>query len=519
MSGEAKVLTGLLERRALEQAFAALGRITDPAAVQQQAQTIAEYGSAALQHLLTLLDTPDPQLRGGLGQVARYLPRDQVVPALRAVARGHERSDQARLAAITLLERFLGETVDSAMIDNLGNPDLAARQSLLELVAAMDEEPLSVVEYLEQLGQQPPEVAGMVLDALPAVESGAAGAGSAGAGAHLATLLRMLAQGEDVRLARRAIDELIRQRTPAALRALAGLVPNLPPPLAPAAERGLRKLRFSGVQESADHDPAREPWYAPELQWRALLSSLDPQGGQFIWFVGIEPPRPGEAAAPGSGQRAVFFTVLTQDPGGLRDASGALHAAADHVPPKRREGALHYIVGGGAAPDEDAPGLTLLEAPFGIALAGLREALALNWAGGNPTPMGYRLFSPLIWLADEAQAAGAAGTARAPSHGEADLTPEAVAGRDGEEADELAVVLDHPAFYGWFLGAEEPPLKPAAAASYARRFRAMSRWLDAAGDAETGRAAAAIAYHFENRTPTASSILAAAIRGRQDSKD
>lgn len=486
MSGQAKVLTGLLQRRALEQAFVELGRSVDQAAVQQQAQTIAEYGSAALQHLLTLLDTPDPQLRGGLGQVARCLPRQQIVPALRAAARDHARSDQARLAAATLLERFLDEPIDGALIGDLGNPDAAARQSLLELIAAMDAEPLSIVEYLDQLAQQPADVVDLVLDALAAVEPSP----------HLATLLRMLAQGEDGRLARRAVDELIRLRSPAAARALVSLAPNLPPTLAPAVERGLRKLRFSGVQESADHDPAREPWCAPELRWRALMSPVDVAGGQFTWFVGVEPA--GSAAAD---RRAVFFTVLTQEPDGVRDASGALHATADHVPPKRREGALHFIVGDGTA-----PGVTLLEAPFGMACAALREALALNWAAGRAAPMGYRLFAPLIWLAEEAQAAeqtpGAGVPEPDPSLSEADLVD----------------VLDHPAFYGWLTDTEEQSLKPREAASYARRFRAMSCWLAVSGDAEAARLAATLAYHFEEQTSLASSILAAAAR-RQDRRD
>ncbi len=486
MSGEAKVLTGLLQRRALEQAFAELGRLSDPDAVQRQAQTIAEYGSAALQHLLTLLDTPDPQLRGGLGQVARKLPREQVVPALRGVVRDHGRSDQARLAAVTLLERFLDETIDNALIGNLGNPDVAARQSLLELIAAMEEEPLSVVEYLEQLGQQPADVVSMVLDALPAVDPSP----------HLATFLRMLAQGEDGRVARRAVDELIKLRTPAAARALASLAPNLPPTLAAVAERGLRKLRFSGVDDAADHDPTREPWFAPELNWRALLSPVDAGGAQFLWFVGQE---------EGAGKRTVFFTVLTQDPRGMVDASGALQAAADRVPSRKRVGALHFIVGDGSA-----PGVTLLEAPLALAYGTLRAALALNWAGGAATPIGYRLFAPLVWLSEHAASQDSDEDALAP-----DLALTAA---------ELVAALDHPAFYGWLGDIDELPARPAQLASYARRFRAMSRWLAASGDADAARLAATLAHHFETATPQLTTILASARltavrRRRPDSQD
>lgn len=483
MSGDAKVLTGFLERRALEEAFAELAHVTDPAVAQQQAQAIATHGAAALQHLVSLLDTTDPQLRGGLGLVARYLPRDQAVPALRAVARAQDRTDQARLAALTVLERFLGEPVDDALLAGLRNPQAAARQSLSELIAAMDEEPLSVIEYLEQLSAQPPEVASMVLDALPAVE----------ASPHLATLLRLLAQGDESAsgLAHRAIEELVKLRTPAALRALASLTPNLPPDLAALAERGARKLRFSGVSDSADHDPQREPWYAPSLHWRLLLSPVDVSAGQFLLFIGQED----------TGSRAVIFTVLVQTPGGIRDASGALDANADHVPPRRRTGALHLVVGDG---DEAAPAVTLLEAPLDLGFTTLREALVLNWSEGTPAPVGYRLFSPLIWLSH------AAAEAKASLTPPVDLTLAQA---------ELDAILDHPAFYGWFWEMDGEALAPEATAAYSQRFVAMSRWLAAAGDNKTARTAATVAYHLDEMSSEARSFLAAAWRNRQDLKD
>lgn len=480
MSGEAKVLTGLLQRRALEQAFAELGHTADPVEVQQQAQAIAGYGPAALQHLLTLLDTPDPQLRGGLGQVARHLPHEQVVSALRAVARDQGRGDQARLAAVTLLERFLDESIDSSLMGNLGDPEVAARQSLAELVAAMDEETVSVVEYLEQLGQQPPEVVDMLLEALPTVDPSP----------HLATFLRMLAQGEDARVARQAVEVLVKLRTPAAARALSSLIPNLPPTLAPIAERGLRKLRFSGVQEAADLDSEREPWYAPGLGWRALISTVDASGSQFLWFIGS--PGIGDDADANDG-RTVFFTVLLQDPLGVRDASGSLDASADHVPPKRREGAIHYIARDGAA-----HGLTLVEAPFTLACQVLREALALNWVAGEATPVGYRLFSPLIWSSESAGDCSGERLGLTPAPDLALTEAELVAG------------LDHPAFYGWFNTPAGVELKPSRGASYARRCRTMSRWLALAGDEAGARLAATYAHHFEGWTAQASTIVASA---------
>ena len=86
MSGKARVLTGLMERRALEAAFSELADITSPTLQVERAQEIARHGAAALPVLLSFLDTSDPQMRGGLGQVAVRLSRAEVVPALLEVA-------------------------------------------------------------------------------------------------------------------------------------------------------------------------------------------------------------------------------------------------------------------------------------------------------------------------------------------------------------------------------------------------------------------------------------------------
>ncbi len=473
------MLTGLLERRALEQAYAELGRTTDPGAQSLRAQEIAAYGLAALPQLLSLLDTHDPQLRGGLGQVARLLPREDVVAALRGTARAAERSDQARIAAATLLERFLGEPVDDILAAGLRDPQAAAEQSVAELGAAMDGEPLAIVEYLDQLAEQPADVMDMILDA----------AGSAPPGPHPATLLRMLAQLPDQRVARRAIDALSRMRTPAACRALASLAPNLPPALASLAERGVRKLRFSGVSDAADLDPKLEPWVAPGLAWRLLMSPVDASGAQSLWFIGQQEER----------QRVVVFTVLVQDPYGLTDASGALDVSGAAMPPDKPAGMVHLLLGEG-----QASGLTLLEAPLTMGYRALREALQLNWASGTAVPVSYRLFSPLIWLAADREAAPVV---------------EQAAPVDGEfTQSDLNGLLLHPLFFGWFAVHPAGATAPPPMASLARRYRAMSRWLTVAGDDRAARLASALAFYFETNAPQAISFLAAAGSAGAESK-
>ncbi len=240
MSGNSKVLTGLMERRALETAFAALASAPNPEELARQADEIASHGSAALPVLLARLDTDDPSLRGGLAQVALRLDREAVVAALRGVTRSRDRGDRARLSALTILDRYLDEPIDDSLLAGIQDPDGVALRSLNELIAAMAEDEAAVIEYLVQLAEQPPEVAGMILDAIPRLPPHP----------HLVTLLRMIAQGENQPRARTAIEQLGRMRVPEALSALGALAMTLPPTLSALAERGGRKLRMSGVRES-----------------------------------------------------------------------------------------------------------------------------------------------------------------------------------------------------------------------------------------------------------------------------
>lgn len=480
MSDNTNVLTGFMERRALGTAIAELAEITDPELISTRAQEIAHHGGAALAALLAALETDDPQLRGGLGQIANRLDRDLVIPALRQAAHAHDRSDRARLTALTILDRFLGVAVDESMLSGLQDPDGVAQQSLRELTQAMARDPLAVTEYLTQLMGQPPEVADMILDAVPWMPPDA----------NLVTLLRMLAQDGNEAIARKALDHLSRTRSPEALQALLSLTLTLPPSRAALAARGQRKLRLSGVRRPAKAGPAV----------RALLSPIDGAGDQVIWFI--------ERLAPRAAGKSL--TLIARDPDGLTLSFASLAVPADRLPPERPVGNVHMLTR-----QEGAPALQMLEAPISAARFAVEQALKLNWTTGTPPPLEYRLLNPLIWDSDKSDAPP-------PLPDPADRTPH-----------ELAALLDHPAFANWFWQSEEllaaakrlrwgatgasraseiaalaeAHFGPAVVESYRRRLEGMARWLAVAGQTAAAATAISAAAHLATGAPAGSPFV------------
>lgn len=504
MCAESKILTGLLERRALESAIGELAAISDPGRLAEQAESIAQQGAPALAALIAALDTADPQLRGGLGQVALRLPREQVVAALRSAAHAHDRSLQARLSALTVLERFFDEQPDEALLASLQSSDEIALRSLSELVTAMTQDPLSILEYLVQLGQQPPEVQRMILQAIPA----------APVSSHLVTLLRMFAQDPDPRLASDALEQLGRIRKPSAVRALTGLAATLPPPLATMATRGVRKLRMSGIALT-DDDATDAPWYMPALRWRVLMSPVDGIGAQLLWFVGHAP----------ADEQALVVSVMLEDARGLTNASASLDVPSADLPPARPTGHLHHLAVG-----QPSIPLLLLEAPFETGRRALRAALAVNWESNTPTPLAYRLSSLPIWLAEPDEDGTLSGAA-----------PNELTGV-GDTAD----LLNHPAFWGWVWPVEDRPhpvtdsgetaassveplsraggsagderaelvkrlvrsqFSPGVVASYRRRLARMVDWLALAGETSAAALAQAASDELGAGRPEESSFL------------
>lgn len=492
MSSESKILTGLAERRAVDAAIAELATIRDPAEVAERAEAIAQHGNVALAALVAALDTDDPQLRGGLGQVALRLPRAQVLAALRSAARSRERSLQARLTALTLLERYFNEPPDEALLDSLESPHAVALRSLEELARSMAQEPLAILEYLAQLEEQPPEVPHLLLQAVPAAPVTGA----------LITLLRMFAQGPDAKLARDALEHLGRIRSAASARALAALARTLPPSLASLAERGLRKLALSGVNIKDESDTSDRPWFVPGREWRVLVSPVDGAGAQLLWFIG---------QVPGD-ERALLISILLEEGQGMTSASGALDMAVADLPAPQPPGTVHRI-----AVNQETVVLLLLEASLADGQRLLQEALAQNWAGARPTPVPYRLLNLPLWLAVPDQAAS-------PSEMPGE-TP-VLSGQADPEA--TTALLNHPAFWSWWASLVEDVYPsagqdqdrsagvtqflqqrfgPAVVAAYRGRLERMATWLAWARDPEAAALARLAADQMQGRPPEAVPFL------------
>lgn len=482
MTEGSKILTGLMDRRALEAQFSALLETADPGQADRLAGEIAGRGGAALSMLLAKLDTDDPRVRARLGQVAQRLDRDQVVAALRKLAGSRDRSDQIRLSALTVLQRYLDEPADDSLLTGIQDPAGAALRSLGELVQAMDQEPAAIIEYLTQLADQPSEVAFMILDAVPRMPFSA----------HLVTLVRMLGQDESQPLARSAIEQLGRTRAPEALLALETLVAVLPPPTRALAERSLRKLRMSGVRPPA---PGAEAGGR-----RTLISPVDGSGAQVIHFIG----------QPADGDPGRMLTVVTRDPDGIVACIDSANLPADRWQPSQPPGRVFT-----STQEDGTPGVELVEVSYGEGRSAVRRALELNWAGGAVPPLEYRWLNPLIWGTDDVETAEPA-----PEPGPF-------------SAPQTAAILDHPTFSTWFwwsdalfdvarrssrpmtVSARDKKISALASAhfnsaviaSYQRRLLAMARWLASADQPQAAALAISAAAHLADSAPAESPFV------------
>ena len=260
-----------------------------------------------------------------------------------------------------------------------------------------------------------------------------------------------------------------------------------PPAFSTLAERSARKLRMSGVRA------AEPPVALDAASWRALISPVDGAGVQVTWLLSYT-----------SGQETgSLLTVVTRDPEGIVACFGSNRVPAIHLPPVQPLGSIHIF-----EQDEAVPALQLLESEFDAGRHVVRAALERHWAAGTLPTLEYRYFNPLLWNAEPLGAVVA--------------TPEA----GNYSPAQIAGLLDHPVFAGWFWrddamfdAARRLKSGPSASrrakqidsvaaahfdtevvASYQRRLEATACWLARAAQPEAAAMAmSAAATYFRQR--------------------
>ncbi len=486
-SHDSKIITTLYQRRQIEQALKALGQTSDEEELAQRAAEIAQYGEAVLPALLAQLGTQNPQLRGGLAQVARLLPRDLIVPSLRAIAGNPGCSNSERMTAMTILERFLGETLEPDLFRGLGDPRVLALESLREALTEIRKNPRVLMEYLTQLEGEPVEVALTIVEATAQLDP-----------SKVVELLRMLSMDPRQPVAQAALHRLGSLRLPAAATALQSLLPNLSEKLKPLAERSLRILPLPDMSS-----------------WRALASPMDGEGNYALWFIpwtGTENGSPSLTDPHGT-----LITLLLNDRMGIREVFGGETTPLAQLPAAQPAGTIHVM----RMPR--AGTIMLLEIPFDSGRGMLASAVSRHMAQGQVLPMLYRFYSALIWASPWSQ----------PQERSLELE----AGNENWPLERSLQLLHHPAFQAW--GVQEAWIYDLAERLYQRagsswhdeetaaiaseialraftdetldrlagRLQYMSQWLHWAEETELSRLAAWTAIHLREKPPTSHPFL------------
>lgn len=398
-----RVIHTFRERREIDLQLQEMAREVDELAREQMARALAERGEAVVPVLLRHLGTTNPLLRGAIGLVAMHLPKEIIAPRLRDIAANPQRSDQERIAALMILERYLEEPVEESIYAELRNPQAVLEQSLREVVEHQDTVPDIVQDYVGQLQEEPVEVAqtilGMTLRFPPE---------------KVLPVLSLLAQDVREDVAEPALHTLSRLRLPQALRVLDTLAALLPPPLQEVAQRSARKLRMSGVKE--------EP--VPRARWRALVSPPDVLGGQTFWLV-----------REVDGEQDMVGILANMDLG-LQFAFRLQDVPPDFVPEPEHGDRIITV----ASPDGKAQGPFLfLDAPLGHVRRWIRVLVHQNYTAEYQLPVLFRHHILRFWW--ETEEAGQSPPPSLPEPGDdVYLNP--------------LLLFQHPALAAWYV---EPP--------------------------------------------------------------
>ncbi len=385
-------------------------------------------GSEVIPAIIGNLSQADGEMVAAMGAVATLLDRDEVIGALQRAVRHPEQSDRGRWAALTILERFLGEPVNAELTISLGDAERVAVSSLETVLSRAEKRPSILAEFVQGLDQQEPDVVLAVVRALQETN-----------GARVVEPLRMMAQDVREEIAAEALQALESVRRPEAVTALQSLVPTVAPGLRPQAERLLRKLMFAGVEVQA--------LLEPQPEWRALVSPVDGRGQQSVWFLQ-------------ESQRAFdvrFLNVLLSDLAGVVQAAGHGRVSGLALPPRRPLGTVHDIAlpGGSAV-------MLMLEASFDLGRRLVLEALDTNRETQIPVAGALRLHGPWLW--------GCGGADSLPSR----RLPVLDRAADSPSRD-IGSLLAHPAFSAWMVHGG-PILQAVGQASYHPGWN-VERWV------------------------------------------
>lgn len=483
-SNQDNIITTLRDRRAIEADLRQLATVHGELDLRTRARHIARQGKQVLPALLSMLGTNDPQMRGGLGQVSAALLTDgaPVVEALRGVAQDTRQSDQVRITAITILERFLGQKADETLYATLSDPRAIMLNSVREMLIAAQQSEYVTIEYVQQLEAQPLEVVLDLIDGLDALQP-----------EERLVLLRMLAQDSRDVVAAQAVHALGRIRLPAAITTLRLLLPTVSAASAALVERNLRKLTLAGV--------SAEPAPSPERGWRALVSGIDGDGYRAVWFVAPASAPVLSLYKPGE---VTFLGVLLSDASGLRLSFANATMPAVRIPGPHLAGTFCEML----IPHSEQP-LRLLEAPFDYGRSLVAAAVRISYEQQAPIPHEFRLLNPLIWQ-----------FGMPPPPPMPDLPPLTADLAIASLRQQARALLDHRAFSSWFVHSEATydlaerlldsrrPAFPTvemllqefasrefsatSILTYRRRLLGMAPWLALAGDLT----AAALARHL-----------------------
>ncbi len=398
---EDRVIRTFQERRQIDLQLQDLAREQDELVREIKARALAERGEAVVPVLLRNLGTTNPLLRGAIGLVAMHLPRPLIAPRLREIAANPQRSDQERLAALMILERYLEEPIEESLYAELRNPRAMLEQSLREVVEHQEAVPDIVSDYVAQLQEEPMEVALTILEITSVFPP-----------EKVLPVLTLLAMDVREEVAELAMYFLGRTRLPRARQVLNALAELLPSPWQDMARRNARKLQMSGVPVEA-----RAP-----VPWRALVTPPDVLGSQTFWL-----------AREGAKSR-VLLGIMANVNLGLQFAFRLKDVPAGFVPtPSSKENPLIIVP---PLEDSSEPPYLFLQAPLPHARRWLRTLVHQNYAAEYQLPALLR--EPLLLFWEE--------TADVQ---EIPLTP--LPEPDTSIYEDPISLFEHPAFNAWYV--------------------------------------------------------------------